>query len=53
MLLMRRSLKIVLFLLAINLLAAQTPEIPEDISKVATRAMQFLKMEIGAEAAVL
>ncbi len=32
---------------------AQDLDIPEDISKVATRACQFLKMEVGAEAAAL
>ena len=53
MLLLRRSLTILIILLAVYPLGAQSPEIPEDISKVATRAMQFLKMEVGAEAAAL
>jgi hypothetical protein len=53
MLFKKRSLMISLFLIFSTALYAQDIEIPEDISKVATRAMQFLKMEVGAEAAAL
>jgi len=53
MILMKRSLIICLTLVIAGAGFAQDPEIPEDISKVATRACQFLKMEVGAEAAAL
>ncbi len=50
---LKRSFIISLILLFMVPAAAQNVDIPEDISKVATRACQFLKLEVGAEAAAL
>ncbi|MDZ7796345.1 MAG: hypothetical protein U5N56_04560 [Candidatus Marinimicrobia bacterium] len=50
---MKRSFIIWLTVLLSTTLFAQDVDIPEDISKVATRACQFLKLEVGAEAAAL
>lgn len=50
---LKRSLIICLILLFAGTAFAQGIEIPEDISKVATRACQFLKMEVGAQAVAL
>lgn len=49
----KRSLIITILILFTALAFAQEVEIPEDISKVATSACQFLKLEIGAEAVAL
>ncbi|MFA6618556.1 MAG: PorV/PorQ family protein [Candidatus Neomarinimicrobiota bacterium] len=49
-----KQLITILVLVAVLLpLWAQEHEIPEDVSKVATTACQFLKMEVGAEASAL
>lgn len=53
MMFMKRSFIIWLTLLLSTIVYAQDVDIPEDISKVATRACQFLKLEVGAEAAAL
>ncbi len=50
---MKRSLIIILALLFTGIGFAQEVDIPEDISKVATTAAQFLKLEVGAKAAAL
>ncbi|RKY56176.1 MAG: hypothetical protein DRP93_01890, partial [Candidatus Neomarinimicrobiota bacterium] len=49
----KRSLIIVLALSLAGIGVAQEVVIPEDISKVGTRVAQFLKLEVGAEAAAL